>query len=181
MGQAGLTEEMVERSIKTSREIPEPDPKDTKGPVSQGTEATEDIPFRQKPDIGQTEGKAFQSEIIERIEKAIEQNTAKKDTADMVIRIKVNEGETIRLGLKNIGDRIQVDIKTGNETLLGMLQLNKETISRNLEQKNIYTHIYIDPDTDGGFERREERKEGRRQKLHRERGEGFKEQLKIDL
>jgi hypothetical protein len=45
---------------------------------------------------------------------------------------------------------------------MNLLQPNKEVIIRNLEMKNINANIFVNPDSDGGFERRENRRENRR-------------------
>jgi hypothetical protein len=45
---------------------------------------------------------------------------------------------------------------------MNLLQTNKDVIIRNLEIKNINANIFIDPDGNGNFERREARRENQR-------------------
>ena len=105
---------------------------------------------------------AFSSVMTEKIEKILEQFSAKGSTMDMILRLKIDDRETLLVGLKNEGQKVMVDVKTSNEGVTNILQTQKDVISRNLEEKHVYTNIYIDPDANGGFERRESRRDDRR-------------------
>jgi predicted transcriptional regulator len=104
----------------------------------------------------------FTSIMTEKIEKIVEQYSAKGPSMDMIIRLKINDNETLLVGLKNDGQRVTVDIRTTNEGVINLLQTQKDDIARNLEEKNVFTNIFVDPDSDGSFERREERRENQR-------------------
>jgi|GEM_PF-6190797 len=105
---------------------------------------------------------SFTSIMTEKIEKIVEQYSAKGPSMDMIIRLKINDNETLLVGLKNDGQRVTVDIRTTNEGVINLLQTQKDDIARNLEEKNVFTNIFVDPDGDGSFERREERRENQR-------------------
>ncbi len=104
----------------------------------------------------------FTSIMTEKIEKIVEQYSAKGPSMDMIIRLKINDNETLLVGLKNDGQRVTVDIRTTNEGVINLLQTQKDDIARNLEEKNVFTNIFVDPDGDGSFERREARRENQR-------------------
>ena len=107
-------------------------------------------------------GTQFASVMTEKIEKIVEQYSAKGPSMDMIVRLKINDKDTLLVGLKNDGQRVMVDIKTANEGIMNILQTQKDYISRNLEEKNIYTNIFVDPDGNGSFDRREARRENQR-------------------
>ena len=71
-----------------------------------------------------------------------------------------------------------VDVKTSNEGVINILQTQKDVISRNLEEKHVYTNIFIDPDGNGNFERRESRRQDGRNEQDSRRT-NFKEFLEI--
>ncbi|MCX5815041.1 MAG: hypothetical protein NTX75_02205 [Proteobacteria bacterium] len=105
---------------------------------------------------------SFASMITDRIEKIIGQNQVRNTPMDMVMRMNINEKESLLIGLKREGQQIFVEIKTGSSSIMNLLQANKEVIIRNLEMKNVNANIFVNPDSDGGFERRENRRENRR-------------------
>ena len=86
----------------------------------------------------------FTSIMTERIEKIVEQYAGKSVSMDMVVRLKIDEKETILVGLKEQGQRVTVEVKTTNTGMGTFLQSQKEEITRQLEGKNIYANIYVD-------------------------------------
>jgi len=107
-------------------------------------------------------GTSFSSAMIDRISKIAEQYAAKGTSMDMIVRLKINDSDTMLVGLRNEGQRVMVDVKTTNGELINMLQTNKYDIMRNLEGKNVYTNIFVDPDGGSNYEQRDERKEDQR-------------------
>jgi len=103
----------------------------------------------------------FGSMIADRIEKIVEQNAMKNTPMDMVMRLKIDDKESLLIGLKSEGQKVFVEVKAGSESMMNLLQANKEAITRNLETKNVYANIFVNPDGYGGFERREGRRENR--------------------
>jgi hypothetical protein len=86
----------------------------------------------------------FASLMTDRIEKIVEQYANKSASMDMVVRLKIDEKETLLVALKDQGQRVIVEVKTTNEGMGTFLQSQKEEIARQLEGKHIYANIYID-------------------------------------
>ena len=160
---------LTETVVKRLEDITEPQAKDLK--VS--SRENEYIPFskNENPDRSflqdaQTHGvgkeNAFSALMAEKIERIVEQFSAKGRTMDMILRLKIDDRETLLVGFKNEGQKVMVDVKASNEGVVNILQTHKDAISRNLEEKHVYTNIYVDPDANGSFERRESRRDGRR-------------------
>ena len=87
---------------------------------------------------------AFGAMMADRIEKITEQFAVKSASMDMVVRLKIDDKETLLVGLRDQGQRIAVDVKTTNETMGNFLQAQKDIIIKQLENKQIYTNIYVD-------------------------------------
>ena len=86
----------------------------------------------------------FASIMTDRIEKIVEQYANKSASMDMIVRLKIDEKETLLVGLKEQGQRVTVEVKTTNESMGNFLQSQKEEIARQLEGKNVYANIYVD-------------------------------------
>jgi hypothetical protein len=86
----------------------------------------------------------FASLMTDRIEKIVEQYANKSASMDMVVRLKIDEKETLLVVLKDQGQRVIVEVKTTNEGMGTFLQSQKEEIARQLEGKHIYANIYVD-------------------------------------
>jgi hypothetical protein len=86
----------------------------------------------------------FASIMTDRIEKIVEQYANKSASMDMVVRLKIDEKETLLVALKDQGQRVIVEVKTTNEGMGTFLQSQKEEIARQLEGKHIYANIYVD-------------------------------------
>jgi hypothetical protein len=86
----------------------------------------------------------FASVMTDRIEKIVEQYANKNVSMDMVVRLKIDEKETLLIGLKEQGQRVIVEVKTTNESMGTFLQSQKEEIARQLAGKHIYANIYVD-------------------------------------
>lgn len=102
------------------------------------------------------------SVMTDRIERMVEQYSDKGTSMDMIVRLKIDDRETLLVGLKNEGQKVMVDVKTTNGGVINILQTQKDVIARNLEEKNVFANIFIDPDGNGSFERRESRRENRK-------------------
>lgn len=100
---------------------------------------------------------SFSSFLQERIEKIVEQYSDRKTGTDMVVRLKLDDQETILVGLKHNNETLLVEVKASNEGLVSLLQSHKGDIERSLEDKNIFTEIYVDPEGERNFEKRDQR------------------------
>jgi hypothetical protein len=98
----------------------------------------------------------FASIMTDRIEKIVEQYANKNVSMDMIVRLKIDEKETLLVALKDQGQRVIVEVKTTNEGMGNFLQSQKEEIARQLEGKNIYANIYVDVQNENR-EKREQR------------------------
>jgi len=85
-------------------------------------------------------------EIAERIEKIIDRFSHEKETADMVIKFRLNENDILHVSLKREGAHISVNIKSTNMDVISMFYAQKETIVKDLEEKNVFTEIFVYPD-----------------------------------
>lgn len=109
---------------------------------------------------------SFASFVTERIEKIVEQFSQRSSQSDMMVRLKLDEKETLIVGLRNEGQKVIVDVKASHDSLVSLLQAHKDDIARNLEDKNIFTSIFVQPDGEKNSQRQsrgEEKKEERRQ------------------
>jgi len=109
---------------------------------------------------------SFTSFMTDRIEKIVEQYSNRGSQMDMVVRLKLDDKETLLIGLKHEGQKIIVDVKASNDSLVNLIQIHKDDIARHLEGKNIFTNIFVQPDGERNTSKqhdRENKKGERRQ------------------
>ncbi len=115
---------------------------------------------------GETKGVArndFGSMMVEKIEKLTEHFAGRNMNMDMTVRLKIDDNETVLVGLRDEGSSVTVEVRGASESTMNFLQSQKEDITRSLENRNIQTTIHVDIDQDA---------EGRRQqRQHRDAGE----------
>jgi hypothetical protein len=112
---------------------------------------------------------SFTSFVNDRIEKIVEQFSSRNSQMDMVVRLKLDDTETLLVGLRHEGQKVIVDVKASNDGLVNLLQAHKDDIARNLQDKNIFTNIFVQPDGERNFERqnqRENKKEDSKQEAN---------------
>jgi hypothetical protein len=112
---------------------------------------------------------SFTSFVTDRIEKIVEQFSGRSSQMDMVVRLKLDDTETLLVGLRHEGQKVIVDVKASNDGLVNLLQAHKDDIARHLEDKNIFTNIFVQPDGERNFERqnqRENKKEDSKQEAN---------------
>ena len=105
-----------------------------------------------------TEKAPFASLMTDKIEKIVEQYANKNVSMDMVVRLKIDDKETLLVGLKDQGQRVTVEVKTTSEGIGTFLQSQKEEITKQLEGKNIYANIYVDVNNEG-YQKREQKEQ----------------------
>ncbi len=118
-----------------------------------------------------TDKTAFASMMADRIEKITEQYANKTFSMDMVIRLKIDDKESILVGLKEQGNRISVEVKTTNEGMGNFLQSQKEEIAKQLEGKFVYANIYVDVQNEGS--QKKEQKEQQKKQTQEEEQKDF--------
>lgn len=109
---------------------------------------------------------SFTSFVTDRIEKIVDQFSNRVSRMDMIVRLKLDDKETLLVGLRHEGQKVVVDIKASNDGLVNLIQAHKDDIARHLEDKNIYTSIFVQPDGEKNTERqsqRESKKEDKKQ------------------
>jgi hypothetical protein len=109
---------------------------------------------------------SFTSFVTDRIEKIVEQFSNRSSQMDMVVRLKLDDKETLLVGLKQEGQKVIVDVKSSNDSLVNLIQAHKDDITRHLEDKNIFTSIFVQPDGERNSERQnqqEKKKENGKQ------------------
>ncbi len=110
----------------------------------------------------------FGSVMIDKIEKLTEQYTGKNVGMDMTVKLKIDDHETLLIGLKNEGESVTVEVKAANENTMNFIDSQKNDITKNLEEKNIMTSIHVNIDQDS---------QGRRQdRNHQEKNEDVTEE-----
>lgn len=103
-----------------------------------------------------TAGKsAFGAMMIDKIEKITEQYSGKNLGMDMTVKLKINDNETILVGLRDEGSSVTVEVKTANENTMNFIHSQKDDVMKNLQDKHIMTtiHVAIDQDTQGRQQR----------------------------
>jgi hypothetical protein len=103
-----------------------------------------------------SENVPFTSVMLDRIEKIVEHYTSKGVSADMVVRLKIGEKETLIVGLKDQGQTVAVEIKTTDENMGNFLSSQKGEITKQLEEKNVYANIHVDMENDNQQKRKQE-------------------------
>jgi len=115
---------------------------------------------------------SFTSFVTDRIEKIIEQFSNRSSQMDMVVRLKLDDKETLLVGLKHEGQKIIVDVKASNDGLVNLIQTHKDDIARHLEDRNIFTSIFVQPDGEKNSERQNQQ-QNKRDKRQKEANTSF--------
>lgn len=97
----------------------------------------------------------FGAMMVEKIEKLTEQFAGRSMNMDMTVRLKIDDNETVLVGLRDEGSSVTVEVKTTSETTMNFLQSQKEDIARVLENRNIQTTIHVDIDQDAQGKRQQ--------------------------
>jgi hypothetical protein len=118
-------------------------------------------------------GTAFSTAMVDKIDKLVEQYANRSKPQDVVVRLRIDDGESLLVGLKTEGQKIGVEIRASNESMLNLLQASKDEITRHLEDKHVYAELYIDPNGHQRFEKRGRNEHERRQTNGEKEREGF--------
>ena len=118
---------------------------------------------------GKTSGNVpFTSVMVDKIEKIVEHYANKGVSADMVVRLKLDEKETLIVGLKDHGQTVAVEIKTTDESMGNFLSSQKGEITKQLEEKNVYANIHVDMENDN-LQKRKQEERNKQKNANRER------------
>ncbi len=94
---------------------------------------------------------------IERFDRVMEQVGGGTGPHDMTVRLTVGNGESLVLGLKDLGQTVTVEVRASNQGMVDLLQSQRDVIIRHLEGKDISANIVIDPNASGTPEKRDRR------------------------
>jgi hypothetical protein len=111
-----------------------------------------------KPEVHAAAKNDFSTMMIDKIEKITEQYAGKNLGMDMTVKLKINDNETILVGLRDEGTRVTVEVKTANENTLNFIQSQKSDLVKSLEDKHIMTTIHVDIDQDAQNRREQEKR-----------------------
>jgi hypothetical protein len=149
----------------SDNEIVKVSPKNITNEIPQGDSFKSNI-LQVKDNNMTFEKGSFASFVADRIEKIVEQFSNRSSQMDMIVRLKLDDKETLLVGLKQEGQKVIVDVKSSNDGLVNLIQAHKDDITRHLEDKNIFTSIFVQPDGERNSERQnqqEKKKENGKQ------------------
>ena len=89
----------------------------------------------------------------------------------MVLRLNVDEKESLVVGLRSQGDKVLVEVRGASDGLMSALQSQKDLITRELENKQIYTTINVEINQDGGSNGRGQRERRKQNGDENEQGD----------
>lgn len=90
----------------------------------------------------------FGAAMVDKIERLAEQYAGKGMNMDMVVKLRIDDTETVLVGLREEGNSVTVEVKTANENTMNFIQSQKDDLIKNLENKNIFTTIHVDINQD---------------------------------
>ncbi len=102
----------------------------------------------------------FGAMMMDKIEKIAERCSGKNPGMDMTVRLKIDDNETILVGLRDEGARVAVEVKTARENTMNFIQSQKDDLTRNLEERHVMTTIHVDIDQDAQKRHRHGRDQG---------------------
>ena len=93
------------------------------------------------------------SAMARKIEQMVENHSSGNQPMDMVIRIRVDDKESVLVGLKDQGNnKVTVEVKGASEGLMNVLNSQKDSIAKELESRHIYATINVDPTRNSGYQ-----------------------------
>jgi hypothetical protein len=124
---------------------------------------------------------ASPTHAVEKFEKVLEQFSAKSGLNEMRVRLNIGNDESVILGMKDLGQNISVEVKASHQAIIGLLESQKETITKNLEARDIHTNMFIDPDSSAKQDQKDRREGKQRMRMSRSRNQadGFAEVLEV--
>ena len=116
-----------------------------------------------KPEVHAAAKSDFSTVMMDRIEKLTEHYAVKGPGMDMTVKLKIDDNETIVVGLRDDGASVTVEVRTANENTFNFIQSQKNDLMKNLEEKYIMTtiHVDIDQDAQGRRDQGKRRENGR--------------------
>ena len=102
------------------------------------------IQYQESP-IDTAGATSFGSIVADRLATVAEQVSAREKPSDITLRLRMESGESLMVGLKEQAGKIVVQVKSADQGMVGFLESQKETIVRNLEAKQVSSTISVSP------------------------------------
>ena len=128
---------------------------------------------QEKGPAGGAQKGSLAATMVHKIQQMVETYSGRGQSSDMVLRLNIDEKESLLVGLKDQNGKVLVEVKGASEGLMSLLQSQKETITRELESKHIYTTIHVNSDGEGNSRRRDQR-DGQARNRNKQEKEGFR-------
>ncbi len=100
---------------------------------------------RQETVMGGSKTATFGSIVADRLAAVAEQVGLRDKPLDVMLRLKMDTGESLLVALKDQGGKIMVQVKCADQGMVNLLESQKETIVRHLEAKQISSTISVSP------------------------------------
>ena len=88
---------------------------------------------------------SFGNVVANRLAAVAEQIGARERPLDITLRLNVEGGESLMVGLKEQAGKVVVQVRSADQNIVGFFESQKETIVRNLEAKQISSSISVSP------------------------------------
>jgi hypothetical protein len=100
---------------------------------------------RQEPLVESSTTTSFGSIVADRLAAVAEQVGLRDKPLDITLRLNMEGGESLLVGLKDQAGKMIVQVRCADESMVSLLESQKETIVRHLEAKQISSTISISP------------------------------------
>ena len=100
---------------------------------------------RQEPLVESSNTTSFGSIVADRLAAVAEQVGLRDKPLDITLRLKMEGGESLLVGLKDQAGKLIIQVRCADESVVSLLESQKETIVRHLEAKQISSTISISP------------------------------------
>jgi hypothetical protein len=100
---------------------------------------------RQEPVAEGTKATSFGTLVADRLAAIAEQVALRDKPLDIMLRLKMEGGESLLVGLRDQAGKIFVNIRCADQNMVSLLESQKETIVRHLEAKQVSASISVSP------------------------------------
>ena len=121
------------------------------------------------------------SAAVERFQEVLDRFSTKSGSHDLTVKLDIGSEGSLILGMKDLGQTVNVEVRASHDAITSLLQSQKDTIIRNLEGKDVHANVTIDPNSSNTYEEKDRRDTERQRAFafaHKE-DEGFGEVLEM--
>ncbi|MGD0236852.1 MAG: hypothetical protein ABSC55_20260 [Syntrophorhabdales bacterium] len=108
---------------------------------------------RQEPVAEASNTTSFGSIVTDRLAAMAEQVGSREKPLDITLRLKMEGGESLLVGLRDQAGKIVVQVRSADEHMVSLLESQKDAIVRHLEAKQISSSISVSPIEGDGAKR----------------------------